>query len=208
MLKIREIYPLGINLAKIDFLREWLEYQPEHYMKRVNSGELLAEHLEELETLRKINAFFDLLRQIEGDINPKETNFNFTNCYTREQRSSINYLRKEIARAFKFVKYAELKLTEEEKEHAYNFMKNCTEDNSDEMMNLARTNENRFMGSYMVYLLCHHNESHYKYSDRSRMERAAKKPSNGPKNKNLRLSRKPRYPGNKKRALASSLETV
>lgn len=66
--------------------------------------------------------------------------------------------------SFNIRNYFNLKLTEEEKQICYDFMKECNHENSLEMMKKVQENSNFFLGSYTNFLLIRHPESNYMYS--------------------------------------------
>lgn len=150
----------GLDLVEVENLRKWISYMPKCYKDRLNSGEFEEQQLRDDLTLVQIKKLYALIRKIDGKLSLKQRHFNLEKPHSLEDEREYKRLIENIP-TFNISYYASIKLTEDEKKLAYDFMRSCDKENSKEMMNYAENYQNFFVGSYMRELLIHHPESDY-----------------------------------------------
>ena len=148
-----------IDLVEVEKLRKWIEYNP----NTIQDNEL---EKKDNNTLSRIKELYALIKKIDGNLNVKERIFYLKNPHSPEEEREYQKLVDSIPR-LNVSYYASIKLTDKEKQFAYNFMKKCNKENSDELMEYAENYPNFFVSSYMVELLRHHPESNYNYSTKN-----------------------------------------
>lgn len=156
----------GLDLVEVESLKKWIEYKPKCYVEKLKSGELDEQKLEDDLTLLRIKKLYALIKKIDGKLNKKQRHFNLENPHSLEEDREYKKLVDSIP-SLNISYYADLKLTDEEKQIAYDFMKQCNNENSREMMKYAENFSNFFIGSYMIELLRHHPESDYIHSTKN-----------------------------------------
>ena len=166
MITVQSIGWPGLDLMEVENLRKWIEYNPECYTERLKSGELEEQKLEDDLTLLRINKLYNLIKKIDGKVSKKQRHFNLNNPHSFEDDREYEKLVDSIP-SLDVSHYASIKLTDEERQFAYDFMKQCNKENSREMMKYADNYPNFFVGSYMAELLRHHPESDYIHSTRN-----------------------------------------
>ena len=156
----------GLDLVEVESLKKWIEYKPKCYVEKLKSGELDEQKLEDDLTLLRIKKLYALIKKIDGKLNKKQRHFNLENPHSLEEDREYKKLVDSIP-SLNISYYADLKLTDEEKQIAYDFMKQCKKENSREMMKYAENFSNFLIGSYMIQLLRHHPESDYIHSTKN-----------------------------------------
>lgn len=156
----------GLDLIEVENLRRWIEYNPKCYVEKLKSGELDEQKLEDDLTLLRIKKLYVLIKKIDGKLNKKQRHYNLRNPHSLEEDKEYQKLVDSIPN-LNISYYANLKLTDEERQIAYDFMKQCNKENSNEMMKYAENFSNFFIGSYMIELLRYHPESDYIHSTKN-----------------------------------------
>lgn len=156
----------GLDLIEVENLRRWIEYNPKCYVEKLKSGELDEQKLEDDLTLLRIKKLYGLIKKIDEELNKKQRHYNLRNPHSLEEEKEYQMLVDNIPN-LNISYYANLKLTDEERQIAYDFMKQCNKENSNEMMKYAENFSNFFIGSYMIELLRYHPESDYIHSTKN-----------------------------------------
>lgn len=157
----------GLDLTEIENLKKWIKYTPKCYVEKLKSGELDEQKVEDdLTTLCRIEKLYALIRKIDGRLSLKERHFNLKKPHSFEDEREYQNLVDSIP-SLNISYYASLKLTDEEKQYAYDFMKQCNKENSREMMKYAQEYPNFYVSSYMIELLINHPESDYIHSTKN-----------------------------------------
>ena len=152
-----------INLKDIENLRKWIEYMPYCFTSNLNNANFKDRLIEDKYILSNIKKLYSFIREITGN-EPDVENRNFSiGQITIEQYDILNKIKNNIPN-FNIQKYAKLKLTQEEQAICYTFVKRCTLENSDEIMNEIEGISNFYLRSYAKYLLIHFPESDYRFS--------------------------------------------
>lgn len=155
---------ININIYDIECLKRWAEYMPECFTKNLAQEQYIARLEEDIFILRNIEKLYDLIKEIDGiTANYEDKIYIFKNDMTQKQYTRLKKYMSNIP-SFNIRNYFNLKLTEEEKQICYDFMKECNHENSLEMMKKVQENSNFFLGSYITFLLINHPESNYMYS--------------------------------------------
>ena len=167
MIEFKSVDFPGLDMIEVENLRKWLEYNPKCYSEKLKSNKLDKQKLKEDEiTLLRIKKLYFLISKIDEELNLTERHFNLKNPHSSEEEQEYQKLISSIP-SLNISYYASIKLTDEERQFAYDFMKKCNKDNSAEMREYAENYPNFFVGSYMVELLIHHPESDYAYSTKN-----------------------------------------
>lgn len=156
----------GLDLVEVENLRKWIKYNPACYTERLKMGELEEQKLADDLTLLTINRLYALIKKIDGKVSKKQRHFSLNNPHSLEDDREYEKLVDSIP-TLDVSHYASIKLTDEERQFAYDFMKQCNKENSREMMKYAEKYPNFFVGSYMAELLRHHHESDYIHSSKN-----------------------------------------
>lgn len=166
MIIVQSMGECKIDLVEFENLRKWIEYTPKCYIEKLKSGNLEESKLKDDLTLYKIKKLYSLIKRIDGKIDLENRKFHLKNPHSiqedREYKKLVNSLPK-----FDIYYYAATKLTDDERNFAYNFMKKCNKTNSKKMMEFAQKYPNFFVSSYLVYLLIQHPESDYIHSKKN-----------------------------------------
>lgn len=153
----------SINLADIESLRRWIEYMPECFTSNLNNAMFNDRLIEDKFILHNINNLYSFIEETTGN-KPDVENRHFNiGQNTSEQYDRFNKIKSNIP-SFDIQKYAKLKLTQEEQAVCYTFVKRCTLENSDKIMNEIEDIPNFYLRSYAKYLLIHFPESNYRFS--------------------------------------------
>ena len=154
---------VSIDLLDIENLRKWIEFMPECFTSNLNNAIFNDRLIEDRFILHNINNLYSFIEEITGnkpDVENRHFNIGQT---TLEQHNRFNKTKDSIP-SFDIQKYAKIKLTPEEQSFCYSFVKRCTLENSDEIMNEIEAIPNFFLSSYAKYLLINLPESNYKFS--------------------------------------------
>ena len=200
MITVQSIEWPGLDLVEVENLRKWIKYNPACYTERLKMGELEEQKLADDLTLLTINRLYALIKKIDGKVSKKQRHFSLNNPHSLEDDREYEKLVDSIP-TLDVSHYASIKLTDEERKFAHDFMKQCNKENSREMMKYAEKYPNFFIGSYMAELLRHHPESDYIHSSKNigiMVEQANKRLEERMK----RITRKntDRYIGNKRKS--------
>ncbi len=153
----------SIDLADVESLRKWIEYMPECFTSHLNNAMHKDRLIEDRFILYNINNLYSFIEETIGN-KPDVKNRHFSiGQTTLEQHEKFNKIKNNIPN-FDIQKYAKLKLTPEEQAICYTFVKRCTLENSDEIMNEIEGIHNFYLRSYARYLLIHLPESNYRFS--------------------------------------------
>ena len=152
-----------IDLADVESLRKWIEYMPECFTSNLNNAMYMDRLIEDRFILYNINNLYSFIEETTGNkLDVENTHFSIGQT-TLEQHEKFNKIKNNIPN-FDIQKYAKLKLTKEEQAICYTFVKRCTLENSDEIMNEIEGIHNFYLRSYAKHLLIHLPESNYRFS--------------------------------------------
>ncbi len=166
MIIVQSMGDCKLDLIEIEKLRKWIEYAPKFYIEKVKSGELEERKLKDDLTIQKIKKLYSLIIKIDGELDLEQRLFRLKKTHSLREDREYKRLVSSIPKLDIYY-YASIKLTDDERKKAYNFMKKCNERNSKEMMDFAQKYPNFFVGSYMIELLIHHPESNYIHSKKN-----------------------------------------
>jgi len=148
-----------INLIEIDNLRRWAEYMPECFTAKLENQKYREMLISDRLIIHKINTLYSFIENITGSkIDLENENFHI-GALSPEQHEEYIKLVKVPSLCIKT--YADLKLSDEEKEHCYYYLEKCTKDNSFDIDKEVDNIDNYFLKSYIKYLLINHPKSDY-----------------------------------------------
>ena len=166
MIIVQSTGECNVDLVEIETLRKWIEYTPKCYIEKLKSVDLKEHRLKDDLILYKIKKLYSLIKRIDGELDLENRKFHLKNPHSiqenREYKKLVNSLPK-----FDIYYYASIKLIDDERNFAYNFMKKCNKKNSKKMMEVAQKYPSFFVSSYMIYLLIYHPESDYIHSKKN-----------------------------------------
>ena len=148
-----------INLKDIENLRKWAEYMPKCFTNNLEDEKFNDRLIEDRYIINRINKLYSFIENIKGakpDLN--DENFHIGQL-SFDQYEKYEKLIK--IPSVSIEEYADLKLTDEEKEYCYSYVENCTKDNSFVIDAKVNNIENFFLKSYTKYLLVNHPKSDY-----------------------------------------------
>ena len=154
-----------INLVEIENLRKWAEYMPKCFTDNLEDEKFNDRLVEDRYILNRIKKLYSFIENVTGT-EPNLENDNFQiGKITFDQYEEFEKLIK--IPSIDIENYANLKLTNEEKEFCYTFIDACTEDNSFVIESQVKNIDNFFLKAYTEYLLIHHPLSEYIGSEKN-----------------------------------------
>ena len=165
-----------INLVEIENLRKWAEYMPKCFTDNLEDEKFNDRLVEDRYILNRIKKLYSFIENVTGT-EPNLENDNFQiGKITFDQYEEFEKLIK--IPSIDIENYANLKLTNEEKEFCYTFIDACTEDNSFVIESQVKNIDNFFLKAYTEYLLIHHPLSEYIGSEKNIQKYLAKADKN------------------------------
>ena len=149
----------SINLIEIDNLRKWAEYMPKCFTENLENQKYKEMLIFDRLIIMKINLLYSFIENITGSkIDLNSENFHIGELSPEQYKE---YMKLVKIPSLCIATYADLKLSDEEKEYCYNYVEKCTKDNSFDIDKEVDNIDNYFLNSYIKYLLINDPKSDY-----------------------------------------------